>query len=248
MFSWECPKCRRDNPPSAKSCMYCGYDDAQQEAEGLPPQTLAHEHPDTAPLPAAPEPVLYPAVGAAPIESVVPPRALAAAPYSPPPPQHPHRHGMPTWLMSVLFAAGFLVVGFAVYYTIQYMSNRPTATARTVVNNGVAARTNKVSNPLQKYIEVIGIRLMQDSAHKLQARFVVVNHATTELSDLQANVTLWASTAKSEEDPAGTFSFKIKSLGPNDSKELTAPFSTKLKIYELPDWQNLTADLQINAQ
>lgn len=155
---------------------------------------------------------------------------------------------MPTWLMSILFAIGFLIVGFAVYYTIQYLSNRPTAAARTVVNNGVAARTNKVSNPLQKYIEVIGIRLMQDGAHKMQARFVVVNHATSGLSDLQANVTLWASTAKSEEDPAGTFSFKIKSLGPNESKELTAPLSTKLKIYELPDWQNLTADLQINAQ
>ena len=154
---------------------------------------------------------------------------------------------MPTWLMSLLFAAGFLVVGIAVYYTIQSISNRPTAAARTVVNNAVASR-NKVSNPLQKYIEVIGIRLMQDSSHKLQARFVVVNHASTELSGIQANVTLWASTAKSEEDPTGTFSFKIASLGPNESKDLTAPFNTKLKIYELPDWQNLTADLQINAQ
>ena len=154
---------------------------------------------------------------------------------------------MPTWLMSLLFAIGFLVVGFGVYYTIQYLSNRPTAAAKAVVNNAVAAR-NKTSSPLQKFIEVIGIRLMQDSSHKLQARFVVVNHATTELSDVTANVTLWASTAKSEEDPAGAFSFKIPHLGANESKELSAPFTTKLKIYELPDWQNLTADVQINAQ
>jgi hypothetical protein len=32
-----------------------------------------------------------------------------------------------------------------------------------------------------------------------------------------------------------------------ESKELTAPLTTKLKIYELPDWQNVTTDVQITA-
>ncbi len=154
---------------------------------------------------------------------------------------------MPTWLMGLLFAIGFLVLGYGIYYGIQYFSNRPSAAATAVVNNGVA-RTNKVSNPLQKYVEVIGIRVFQDPAKKMQARFVVVNHSSTELSDVTANVTLWASTAKSEEEPVGTFPFKIGRLGPNESKELTEPFKTKLKIYEIPDWQNMNADLQINAQ
>ncbi|HCC57725.1 MAG TPA: hypothetical protein DEQ47_10775 [Solibacterales bacterium] len=225
MFSWECPKCGHDNPPSAKNCIYCGYDEAQAEAEGLPPH------------------------GAQPHEEIPPPapapQASVARPVLHQP--RPHRSGMPTWLMSLLFAAGFLIVGFAVYYTIQYFSNRPTSAARSVVNNAVAAR-DKVSNPLQKYIEVIGIRLVQDKAHRIEARFVVVNHATTELDDVSATVTLWASTAKSEEDPVGTFTFKIPNLPANDSKELSAPLNTKLKIYEMPDWQNLTADLQINAQ
>ena len=90
--------------------------------------------------------------------------------------------------------------------------------------------------------------ILQDSSKKMQARFLVVNHSTTELEDLNANVTLWASTAKSEEEPVGTFPFKIGRLGPNESKELTAPFKTKLKIYEVPDWQNMNADLQVNAQ
>lgn len=228
MFSWECPKCGHDNPPSAKTCVYCGYDEAQAEAEGLPPHGM-HTNAE-APAVTAP-------AGQGPVPAPPLPRASHA----------PHRTGMPTWLMSVLFAAGFLILGFAVYYGIQYFSNRPSAAARAVVNNAVAAR-GKTSNPLQKYIEVIGIRLVQDKAHKMQARFVVVNHATTELADIDATVTLWASTAKSEEDPAGTFAFKIPSLPANESKELSAPFNTKLKIYELPDWQNLTADLQINAQ
>ena len=247
MFSWECPKCGHDNPPSAKNCVYCGYDDAEAEAEGLPPHGV---HPHAEASPAAPE---EPVPAPAPPQPAPPPpapRAFAPRPAAPvmyQPHVHPRRPGMPTWLLSVLFAAGFLILGLGVYYTIQYFSNRPTAAARNVVNNAVAAR-NKVSNPLQKYIEVIGIRLVQDKAHKMQARFVVVNHATTELDDINATVTLWASTAKSEEDPAGTFSFKIPNLPANESRELSAPFNTKLKIYEMPDWQNLTADLQVNAQ
>jgi len=36
-------------------------------------------------------------------------------------------------------------------------------------------------------------------------------------------------------------------LKPGESKELTAPLNTKKKIYELPDWQNVTTDVQITA-
>jgi len=68
-----------------------------------------------------------------------------------------------------------------------------------------------------------------------------------EITDLAADVTLWASTSKSEEDPVGTFSFKIASIGPNESKDLTEPLKTKLKMYEMPDWQNATTDIQITA-
>ena len=31
------------------------------------------------------------------------------------------------------------------------------------------------------------------------------------------------------------------------SKELSAPLTTKRKIYELADWQNITTDIQITA-
>lgn len=184
-----------------------------------------------------------------PAQPFQPQRTLPARPAAQavPPNGRGSRPGMPTWLMGLLFALGFLALGFGVYYGIQSLSNRPSAAATASVNNSLA-RTNKVSNPLQKYIEVIGIRLMQDSSRRPQARFVVVNHSTTELSDLNANVTLWASSAKAEEEPVGTFQFKVGRLGPNESKELTGPFKTKLKIYEFPDWQNLTADVQVTAQ
>ena len=53
--------------------------------------------------------------------------------------------------------------------------------------------------------------------------------------------------AKGDQQPVGTFSFKIPLLGPYESKELKAPVDTKLRVYELPDWQFLRADFQITS-
>jgi hypothetical protein len=41
-----------------------------------------------------------------------------------------------------------------------------------------------------------------------------------------------------------TFNTDLKAY---ESKELTAPLNTKLKIYELPDWQNVSTDVQITT-
>ena len=68
-----------------------------------------------------------------------------------------------------------------------------------------------------------------------------------EIADLAANVNLWARTAKSDEEAVGTFTFKIPSLGAYESKDMTATLNTKLRVYELPDWQNLTAEIQITS-
>ena len=104
-----------------------------------------------------------------------------------------------------------------------------------------AATKPKATNPIQKYIEVVGIRLTTDAKKKPVAKFLIVNHASTEVANLGGNVTLWASTSRSEEDSVGSFKFHVDSIGPYESKEVSAPFTTKLKIYELPDWQNATA-------
>jgi len=45
---------------------------------------------------------------------------------------------------------------------------------------------------------------------------------------------------------AGTFTFTTN-LGPWESKDMSAPLNTKLKIYALPDWQNVNTDLQITS-
>ena len=84
------------------------------------------------------------------------------------------------------------------------------------------------------------------SKGKLIAKFIVTNHSSGDLTGLAGNVTIWASTKRSEEDAQGTFSF-ITDVPAYGSKEVTTPLTTKLKVYELPDWQNVTTDLQITA-
>ncbi len=160
----------------------------------------------------------------------------------------PPKQSMPVWLLLPLFAFAFIGLGAALYFGYQ----RFTGTGKAGFTGGEVASAKEkpkaTTNPIQKNVEVVGIRLTQDAKKKPQAKFVVVNHGNTEVDEATANVTLWASTSRSEEDSVGTFTFKMESLAPNSAKEITVPLKTKLKIYELPDWQNLTAEVQIAAQ
>ena len=53
----------------------------------------------------------------------------------------------------------------------------PVTAERAGVTEPAATARSKPANALQKYIEVVGIRLVQDAKKKQQARFVVVNHS-----------------------------------------------------------------------
>jgi len=109
------------------------------------------------------------------------------------------------------------------------------------------AKSPATPNPLQKYVEVSGIRFVETPQHETEARFVVINHSGADITDLAGTVNILGRTAKSEEEAAGTFSFKMASLKPYESKEAVAPLTTKLKPYELPDWQNVSAEVQITS-
>jgi hypothetical protein len=147
--------------------------------------------------------------------------------------------------MTAGVAVALLLVGGGIYYAMQ-RSGSATSAEKAGLENPANASRQKVTNPLQKYVEVVGLRMITENK-KPVAKFVVVNHSAAEIDDLAANVTLWASTSRSEEDSVGSFSFKIPNIGPNDSKDLTEPLKTKLKMYELPDWQNTTAEIEITS-
>jgi hypothetical protein len=146
--------------------------------------------------------------------------------------------------MGVGFAVAFIVVLGGVYFGIQKFGTTPAQKAG--VENPRNPSKQKVSNPLQKWVEVVGVRLVAENK-KPTAQFVVVNHSGREINDMAASVTLWASDSRSEEDAVGTFKFSLPSLRSNEAKDLSSPLQTKMKMYELPDWQNMTAEITITS-
>ncbi|HUO30548.1 MAG TPA: hypothetical protein VMU80_15090 [Bryobacteraceae bacterium] len=229
MFTWICPTCGREVPPAYDECPDCAAKGIKPE-QAPPPVVQAG-----APAPAAEN---GPAIAVAPPVQAPPAQMLA---YGPPPP----RAGMPTWLLTILFAFAFVGVGAGIYWAINYFRGGSGGTSVPVET--AAVKEPAKEHPLQKYVEVTGIRFLENDKHDIEARFVVVNHSGADISDLAGTVNIWGRTAKSEEEAAGSFQFKMPSLGPYESKDAVSLVRTKLKAYELPDWQNVSAEVQITS-
>ncbi len=219
MFTWICPTCGREVPPSYNECPDCaakGKGDAAISA----PQEPAPSIPSAAHAVTTPPPGVHHETGI-------------------------HRPGLPTWLLSIVFAFAFLGLGFGVYWMVQHFRGGPAAASAPLET--VPLRGQAKEHPLQKYVEVTGIRFVQTPKKETEAHFVVVNHSGADITDLAGTVNIWGRTAKSEEEAAGNFAFKLPALGPYESKEVSARVNTKLKVYELPDWQNITPEVQITS-
>ncbi len=110
---------------------------------------------------------------------------------------------------------------------------------------GAAAAIGK--HPLNKYIEVMGFRMAEQGAGKLKITFAVVNHSDADIGDLGLKIKLTTSAAKPDDPPVAEFETKIPSLGPQENKDVTVNVPTKLRIYELPDWQFLRGQFEITS-
>jgi len=100
---------------------------------------------------------------------------------------------------------------------------------------------------LAKHLELVGIRLSESGPGKLKIRFVVVNHSDADLGELTLKVRLLATAAKPEDPPVASFESKIPALGPQEIQDVSATIPTKLRVYELPDWQFLKVDFDITS-
>jgi len=255
MFTWICPQCGREVPPAYADCPDC----AAKAAAAPPPQAPAEPvaPPQAAPPPAyvppPPPPVTQPYYPAPPAQPYYPPQPPPSAYYPPPqppqprPPAVPSRFVLPVWLLTIVFALAFVGLVGGIYWIVQVARGTGQPSTPSASVESPAAKSGAKTNPLQRYIEVAGVRFVQDAkTKKTMAKFLLINHSEADFSGLAGNVTIWGRTQKSEEDAEGTFSF-TSNVGPLESKELTAPVNSKLQIYEMPDWQNITVDVQITA-
>lgn len=107
------------------------------------------------------------------------------------------------------------------------------------------ANAAKDSNPIAKYLELVGFRINEKSPGHLQVLFGVVNHSEADIGDVKMDVNVRTTAGKPDDPPLIAFSVKIPSLGPSELKPVTVEVPTKLRVYELPDWQFLKADFHI---
>jgi hypothetical protein len=149
---------------------------------------------------------------------------------------------VPTWLLSAAFGLAFVGIFAAIYLSLNHQPSTASATAATSATASAPAATN----PFQKYIEVTGVRLVTENK-KPTARFVVVNHSGAEMSGVTGKVTLLAGDSRANATPVGTFNFAVKALAAGGSADLSAPFETGMKPYELPDWQATFAQVEVTS-
>jgi len=163
------------------------------------------------------------------------PAAPAPPQYLPPPPNN----RPPVWLTGVAIGVIVAIVGLAIYW---FFGRGPSTSAviETPAKPGAAGE-----NPLQKYIEVTGIRFSPISKG-VQVAFMVINHSDSDVVGLTGTATISAHTDKGQDEPVGTVKFQT-SMGPQSSKELQLPFETKKKLMELPDWQNVSVKVEITS-
>jgi hypothetical protein len=115
----------------------------------------------------------------------------------------------------------------------------------TIEITGPATTISK--HPLAKYIELAGFRLTESKPGQLEVKFIAVNHSEADLGDLNLNIRLRTTAAKPEDPSLAEFQAKIPSLGPLEIRDISAKVSTKLRIYELPDWQFMRAEFDITS-
>jgi hypothetical protein len=139
---------------------------------------------------------------------------------------------------------------FSLLLTLAACSSPPVTDSKQSKKGGPVEPTSATPtkrHPLAKYIELVGFRLSEAGGGKLKIRFLVVNHSEADIGDLGVKVRLTTNSAKPDDPPIAVFDAKVPSLGPEDIQDVTATTATKLRIYELPDWQFIKAEFEITS-
>ena len=140
---------------------------------------------------------------------------------------------MPSWLVGILVTA---VIGgglFGVYKLLETGPKTNGKASETALEQPGAGAPGGVYG---KFLEVTGYRLIEGADKKPRVRFTVVNHSTAPMGDLQLQVSL-SSTGAAGEPPFAVVDANVGDIDANGAKEMELPIKTKLRIYELPDWQ-----------
>jgi len=144
----------------------------------------------------------------------------------------------------------FVAINLAACVWILTGCSAPSPDASKVQPPGAPQATDTVitnKHPLAKYLELSAYRITETSPGKLSIKLAVVNHSEADIGDLTLKIKLITSAAKPDDPPITEFEAKVPGLGPQELKDVTATAATKLRIYELPDWQFIRAAVEITS-
>lgn len=273
MFTWICPKCGTEVPPSHSECPTCVLRERQQAAApAVAPAPVAAPVPVMAPPQAPAPPVMAPVAAPLPAYPNVPPpqpepipppemrrppkpagvlfggEPEPGAPIPPPYANAPYAAGpAPAGGLPSWLVAILALLGVAlVSYGAYYFLTRDSSASSAETKTETSAPLSQAENahPVAKFVEVTGFRIVEDK-QKPQLKFLVVNHSSGEIGGFDLEVKVRAKNAKPEDAPLFTVKAPIRSIGPWESKDFSVPASTGLRAYEMPDWQFLTATFAI---
>lgn len=232
MFTWICPKCGSEVPPSENECPNCRAR-ANAAAAPAPPAPASTVQPSPMTTSAFEGP------GAAP-----PPPSAPAVVIAPPPPTPVPTPVHRTSTLSPALVAVISAVAIVALLAILYLFVLPRGAAKApniaLEKPGTSGPNLATAHPLAKYIEVTGLRLAEAGEGQAKIVFVAVNHSAADLPELDAHLTLNGG-GKAIFD----FPVTIPSIGPYESKDVATTVKTTLKPYEMPDWQTLQPALRI---
>jgi hypothetical protein len=97
---------------------------------------------------------------------------------------------------------------------------------------------------LASLLEVTGIRFMEVNKRP-QIHYLVVNHSSAPLASMTVYVTLRAATAKSGQPPIAKLTFRSPALAAFEAKEMFSSIERATGAVDLPDWQDLRADVDV---
>ncbi len=268
MFTWICPVCGAEVPPSRAECPRCeerrraasapapppappgapqpAYGAPPPPAQPAPPQAGAWSPPQAPPAPPSPAPPQGAAWAPGPPESA--PWPPAAGPEAAPPGQQvyvigePKRRPMPPWLAAVLTLA---VIGGGLFLLYRYISSGESGSSAKKAAPFETPQAQASAHPFARHLEVTGIRMLETRDKKLAVRFVVVNHAPAELAGIRLRITLEAANAGPGEAVIAVLDATPGPIPAYGVKDMEAPLVTPLKVYELPDWQFVRTRIEI---
>ena len=100
------------------------------------------------------------------------------------------------------------------------------------------------ANSLASLLEVTGIRFMEVNKRP-QIHYLVVNHSSAPLSSVTVYVTLRATNAKPGQAPIARLNFRSPALAAFEAKEMFSSIERESSPLDLPDWQDLRADVEV---